>query len=87
LLIFGVGTQADNTPPERTIPLLASPSSGYFNLLIGNNTTGMITIINSGTPFLFVNDPDANLPPVRSRPEPFVAKFSDADNTAANSRY
>jgi Protein of unknown function (DUF3443) len=57
LLILGVGTQADNTPPEGTIPLQAN-SSGSINLTIGNNTTQ--ALIDSGTDVLFINDP--NLP-------------------------
>jgi hypothetical protein len=57
LLILGVGTQADNTPPEGIIPLQAN-SSGSINLTIGNNTTQ--ALIDSGTDVLFINDP--NLP-------------------------
>jgi hypothetical protein len=50
LLIFGVGTQADNTPPEGTIPLLADIS------LIVENNTGR-ALIDSGTPFVSVTGP------------------------------
>jgi hypothetical protein len=53
LLIFGVGTQADNTPPEGTIPLLADPIFGGINLsLNGNNSPALI---DSGTSTLLVN--------------------------------
>jgi hypothetical protein len=50
VLIFGVGTQADNTPPEGTVPLQAD-SSGQINLQIDGNTS-VPAIIDSGTPVL-----------------------------------
>jgi hypothetical protein len=59
LLIFGVGTQANNTPPEGTIPLLAD-SSGLINLEIGTNKPTS-AIIDSGSFFLSINDPDLPL--------------------------
>jgi Protein of unknown function (DUF3443) len=55
LLIFGVGTQADNTPPAGTVALQADPSSGRINLRIGNTTAP--ALIDSGTSLLLVNDP------------------------------
>ena len=54
-LILGVGTQADNTPPEGTVPLQADPSSGRINLHIGNTTVP--ALIDSGTSLLLINDP------------------------------
>jgi hypothetical protein len=63
LLILGVGTQADNTPPEGIIPLQAP--GAYINLTIGNNTASG-AIIDSGTSVLFINDPDLPPCPVNS---------------------
>jgi hypothetical protein len=54
VLIFGVGTQADNTPPEGTVPLQANPS-GQINLQIdGNNTVP--ALIDSGTSLLAISE-------------------------------
>jgi hypothetical protein len=56
LLIFGVGTQADNTPPQGTVPLLADPSTGLINLQIDGNNAPQ-ALIDSGTSILQVNGP------------------------------
>jgi len=52
LLIFGIGTHANNTPPVGTVPLQAN-SSGFINLQIGSSTT-IPAIIDSGTSVVFV---------------------------------
>jgi hypothetical protein len=79
LLILGVGTQADNTPPEGTIPLQADPSSGLINLVIGNNTT--TALIDSGTSVLFINDPNLPLCPDGFSYCPITTKSSNPTPT------
>jgi hypothetical protein len=78
LLIFGVGTQADNTPPQGTIPLQAD-SFGIINLTIGNNAAQ--AIIDSGTDVLFINDPALPLCPDGFSLCPITTKSSNPTPT------
>jgi hypothetical protein len=54
-LIFGVGTQTNNTPPAGTIPLFNDPSQGIFNIHAGGHTAQ--AYIDSGTNDLVIAGP------------------------------